>query len=207
MKPDVSESSYLSIVRALESAAILGAENIVIHSITVPKEVEFEGYNIEYYKSFIPYCEEFGIHIAVENLFYRDSKRNRLLGKIGSPTELNRIVEKINSPWIVACVDIGHASLTGYEPEEFIEDINPNIFKSLHVQDNSYLKDDHVLPYTGSLNWEAIMTSLKKVGYTGDLTFEIIKFIDKFPDKLLPDALRFAALVGKYLVSIYEGKQ
>ncbi|MBR3837711.1 MAG: sugar phosphate isomerase/epimerase [Clostridia bacterium] len=204
LERNIFEEKYLWMIHALESASILGAENIVVHSITVPDGVDFEKYNIEYYKSFIPYCEQFGIHVAVENLFSRDKKRKRLIGKLGSPAELNSIVEKINSPWIVACVDIGHAALTGYEPEKFIEAVNPGILKSLHVQDNDYLGDKHILPYTGELNWEAIMHSLKKAGYTGDLTFEIIKFLDKFPDELFPEVMRFAVSVGKHLVSLYN---
>lgn len=204
MEKNISEQKYLWMVHALESASILGAESIVVHSITVPEGVNFEEYNIEYYKSFIPYCEKFGIHIAVENLFARDTKRKRLTGKLGSPAELNSIVEKINSPWIVACVDIGHAALTGYEPEAFIKGMNPNILKALHVQDNDYIDDRHILPYTGELNWEAIMSSLKKADYTGDLTFEIIKYLDRFPDELFSEALKFSALVGKHLISIYN---
>jgi len=204
LERNISEEKHLRMIRALESASILGAENIVVHSITVPDSVDFEEYNIEYYKSFIPYCEQFGIHVAVENLFGRDVKRKRLIGKLGSPAELNSIVEKINSPWIVACVDIGHAALTGYEPEKFIEGVNPTILKALHVQDNDYLDDKHILPYTGELNWEAIMHSLKKVGYTGDLTFEIVKFLDKFPDELFPEVMQFAVSVGKHLISLYN---
>ena len=107
---------------------------------------------------------------------------------------------------ITKCVDIGHAALTGYEPEDFIKDINPNFLKSLHVQDNDYLDDRHTLPYTGVLNWKAIMTSLKAAGYTGDLTFEITKYLGKFPKEIFPDVLRFAAIVGKHLVSIYDKK-
>lgn len=204
MENNISEEKYLWMTRALESASILGAKNIVVHSITVPDGVDFEKYSIEYYKSFIPYCEKFGIYVAVENLFSRDNKRKRINGKLGSPEELSGIVEKINSPWIVACVDIGHAALTGYEPEDFIKKMNPSVLKALHVQDNDYLDDRHILPYTGELNWEAIMESLKKAEYDGDLTFEIIKFLDKFPDDLLPEAMSFAAFVGKHLVSIYN---
>ena len=204
MENNISEEKYLWMTRALESASILGAKNIVVHSITVPDGVDFEKYNIEYYKSFIPYCEKFGIHVAVENLFFRDNKRKIINGKLGSPEELSGIVEKINSPWIVACVDIGHAALTGYEPEDFIKKMNPSVLKALHVQDNDYLDDRHILPYTGELNWEAIMESLKKAEYDGDLTFEITKFLDKFPDDLLPEAMSFAAFVGKHLVSIYN---
>ena len=98
LEKDVAEQKQLWMVRALESASILGAKNIVVHSLNVPEGVSFEEYNIEYYKSFIPYCEKFGIHVAVENLFTRDQKRKYLKGKIGSPEELNNIVQKINYP-------------------------------------------------------------------------------------------------------------
>ena len=204
MNTDISEQKYLHIIRSLESASILGAKSIVVHAITVPEDVDFEEYNIEYYRSFIPYCEAFNIHVAVENLFSKDAKRNRLVGKLGSPTELNSIVKKINSPWIVACVDVGHAALTGYEPEDFISRVDPSILKCLHIQDNDYLGDRHMLPYLANLNWSAIMTSLKKSGYAGDLTFEIVKYLQKFPQELIPDALKFAAVVGKHLISIFE---
>ena len=202
LEEDVAKQKRLWMVRALESASILGAKNIVVHSLNVPEGVSFEEYNIEYYKSFIPYCEKFGIHIAVENLFTRDQKRKYLKGKIGSPEELNNIVEKINSPWIVACVDIGHAALTGYEPEKFIDGVNPAILKALHVQDNDYIGDRHILPYMGDLNWKEIMSSLKRAGYDGELTFEIVKYLNRFPDELLPDALKFAVTIGKHLISM-----
>ena len=204
MNQDCSEPKYRNIVRAIESASILGAKNIIVHSVSVPEGVDFEQYNIEYYKSFIPYCEAFRIHVAVENLFKRDKQTNTISSKIGSPRELNGILQKINSPWIVACVDVGHASLTGYEPEEFISQVDPHVLKCLHVQDNDYLGDRHTLPYLANLNWEAIMISLKKSGYEGDLTFEIIKYLERFPKELISEALKFAVVVGRYLISIYE---
>lgn len=201
---DVSEQKYLWLVHSIESAAILGAKNIIVHAIKVPKSVDFEEYNINYYRSLIPYCEKFGMHISVENLVSVDTKRHHLIGVLGTPTELNKIVEKIDSPLINACVDIGHASLTGYEAEDFIEKMQPKYLKALHVQDNDYISDRHILPYTGDLNWKAIMTSLRNIGYDGDLTFEIFNYLKKFPDDLIPDALKFAVSIGKYLISIFD---
>jgi len=198
----LNEKNYLWLVRSLESASILGAENIVVHSITVPDEVDFEEYNIRYYKSLVPYCEKFKIHVAVENLFRHDTSINKIFGKIGSPEELNRMVESIGSPWIVACVDVGHASLTGYKPEEFIEGVSPKILKSLHVQDTDYILDRHTLPYTQEFDWNAIMKALKKNKYDGDLTFEVWRFLDGFPNELMPDALKLAFAVGKHLVNL-----
>ena len=153
-KFDFSDQRYLYLIRSIESAAILGAKTIVVHALDVPKGVDFEDFNVQYYRGLIPYCEKFGIRVAVENLFHHDRKRKCIIGNVGTPEELTRMVEKINSPWVVACVDIGHASLTGYEPEEFIERMNPNILKCLHVQDTDYLEDRHILPYTGDINWD-----------------------------------------------------
>ena len=48
------------------------------------------------------------------------------------------------------------------------------------------------------------MTSLKNIGYDGELTFEIIVYLKKFPKELLPESLKFAAAIGKHLISIYE---
>lgn len=202
----IEDKKYREIVRAIESAAILGAKNIIVHSVKVPKDIDFEEYNIEFYKSFIPYCEKAGICVAVENLFIRDPKRRSFITRrLGSPEALNAIIEKINSPYIVACVDVGHAALTGYEPEDFIEGIKPEFLKALHIQDTDYIDDRHVIPFAGDFNWEAIMKALKKSGYEGDMTMEIIKYINRFPDELFAEATKFAATIGKHLISIFEG--
>ena len=200
-KFDISEPKYLRLVRAMESAAILGAKNIVVHAITVPENVNFEEYNIGYYKSLIPYCKKFGICVAVENLFGYDAKRRRVTGILGSPKELNEIVEKLNSKYMVICVDVGHAALTGFEPQDFIRQIKPEKLKALHIQDSDYISDLHTLPYLGLLNWQAITESLRCAGYSGELTMEIFNFLGKFPNELIGDALRLAAAVGKRLTT------
>lgn len=202
-KEDIKER-YEYILRSIEFASILGAKNIVVHALTVPYGVDFEKVNLEFYKSFIPYLEKFNVSLSVENLFTRDTKRKRILGKLGSPEELNKMVEQINSPFVNACVDVGHASLTGFEPEIFIENMNPEYLQALHIQDTDYLEDKHLLPYLGELNWENIMKALKKVEYKGELTFEIVKYLEKVPEEMLPSALEFANKIGRYLISICE---
>ena len=203
-KFDVTDQKYLWLIHAIEAAALLGAKNIIVHAITVPAGVDFEEYNVRYYKSLIPYCEKFGVRVAVENLFAKDPETKRIIGKIGSPEELNRIVAKIDSPWIVACVDVGHAMLTGYPPEEFIRGVSAPILKALHIHDNDCISDRHIAPYTGEFNWIEIMKALQKAKYEGELTFELVGFLKKFPDELIPDALRFIQSIGKHLVSIYN---
>ena len=75
---DLDDVNYKATVHSIESAAILGAESIIVHSIAVPKnmkELSFWKLNQEYYKSLIPFAEKAGILIAVENLYNYDDKR------------------------------------------------------------------------------------------------------------------------------------
>jgi len=130
---DESDRGYVMLLRSMESAAILGAKSIIVHANEVPKDVDLEEHNIAFYRTLIPYCEKYGICVAVENLFNTDRETGVITPRIGSPGELNRIVAALDSPYIVACVDVGHAALTGYAPEDFIAGVNPSILKALHI--------------------------------------------------------------------------
>ncbi len=204
---DLSTPAYLSIVRSMESAAILGAKSIVVHSLSaaVNDRVIFDkAYNLEFYRSLLPYCEKSGIKIAVENLFQRDPKRGGYVGKLGTPEELTAFVRELDSPFFVACVDIGHAALTGNEPEEFCANMDGSLLQALHVQDGDYRRDAHTLPFLGTFKWDAIMKALKKIGYQGELTFEVFLYLANIPKELLPHALAFTCKTGKHLLALFE---
>lgn len=207
---DFSNPNYLSIIRAMESASILGAKAIVVHSIGLKKNsrIYFDhDYNLAYYKSLQPFCEKFNIKIAVENLFGFDSKRNCYHGRLGTPTELSEFVRELDSPYFVACVDVGHVAMTGSEPEEFLENMDADLLVALHIQDGNYKEDCHTVPYLGSYNWTKIMKALKKIGYKGELTFEIVKYLGNIPKELTFDALCFAEKIGRHLISIFENEK
>ena len=204
---DMSYINYRATVHSIESAAILGAKTIIVHTIAVPrdvKDVSMWELNQRYYKTLIPFAEKAGICIAVENLYSYDDKRECFVGRLGSPGELNAFVKEVASPWVVACVDVGHASITGYEPEDFIAGMDGDILKAIHIHDGDYLGDRHTLPYLGRFHWNDVLTALKKVGFEGNLNFEIISYLNKLPVELLPDALRLAASTGRYMINIFN---
>jgi len=206
LSPD-AEGGYRDNVRALESAAILGAKNIIVHTVGIPQDVknvcEWE-YNLRFFGGLLPYCERFGISVSVENLFRRDEKRRCFHGRLGKPEELCRFVRELNSPRFNACVDLGHAALTGMEPQDFLLGMDPSLLAALHVQDGDYLDDRHTLPLLGSFDWQAIMKTLRQLRYEGELTFEIFKYLRNMPTDFLPQALGFARQTGEYLISLYE---
>jgi len=206
---DFSNPHYLAVARAIESASILGAKTIVVHSIGLKKDSQIffdRAYNLAYYKSLKPLCEKFNIRVAVENLCDFDDKRKHFQGRLGKAGELCEFIRDIDSPYFVACVDVGHAAMAGSEPENFLSGMDGSILMALHVQDGNYREDSHTLPYLGEYNWTAIMQALKQIDYKGELTFEIVKYLKHVPEELLLDALCFAEKIGRHLISVFNEK-
>ena len=44
--------------------------------------------------------------------------------------------------------------------------------KALHIHDNDGEDDEHLAPFTGSINWPAFCECMRNIGYSGDLSFE-----------------------------------
>ena len=204
---DLSDINYRTTVHSIESAAILGAKAIVVHTVIVPDSItEFTmwEFNQKYYKALLPYAEKAGIKIAVENLYCYDHENCVFVGRLGTPQELTAFVKELNSPYIVACVDVGHASITGYKPEKFIDGMDGSILKAIHIHDGDYQDDRHMLPYLGHFHWPEILEALKKKGYDGPLNFETVTYLARFPKELIPNALSLAAKTGRYMIDIFE---
>ncbi len=199
---DESDHHFRGIVRSMEAASVLGAKRIVVHAVKIPEEhggVNLIDYNVEFYRGLAPYCQKFGIKVAVENLFTTDRRCQCYRGVVGTPEEQCMLIRKIGSPHFCACVDIGHAALTGTEPAIFLRRMDPTLLECLHIQDIDYMKDRHFLPFGGTLDWDGILSALRDARYTGDVSFEIYGFLEPVPAELLPAALSYAASVGEYL--------
>lgn len=199
---DETEIRWLEVVRAMEAASILGAKQIVIHATKVPDDVDDFEHTVRYYKTYEPYCEKFGIRIAIENIGKKDERRGCTVARYGAPKSLYKLLKALNSPWFVVCVDVGHAAYgVGPLPEELIEGLDNQVLRCLHIHDNDCRHDGHALPYTGNLNWEKITTALKKIDYQGDFSLETITYLSKFDRELTFEALKFAGIVGRYLIN------
>ena len=66
-------------IRALEITALLGAKIAIVHPI---HHTEYKGHedemfekNIEFYRSLLPYAKEYGVKIALENMWQIDKKQ------------------------------------------------------------------------------------------------------------------------------------
>lgn len=197
------------IIRSMEVSAILGVKHIIVHPM---QHLEYRSHgkelfdmNVGFYRSLIPECERLGIKVCAENMWQRDENRGCIVDSIcGTPEEFNALLDEINSPYIVGCLDIGHSALVGTDPADFIRLMGPKRLQALHVQDVDYLHDSHTMPYVGKLDWQEICTALGETGYEGNMTFEADNFIGNMPEELRLEGAKFMVIVGRQLISLVQ---
>jgi sugar phosphate isomerase/epimerase len=91
---------------------------------------------------------------------------------LSSASTLVRLIEEdldgINAG---ICLDYGHAHLMG-DLGDAIETISGHLW-STHIHDNGGKRDDHLVPFSGSINWETAIMETQKIGYEGTMMFEV----------------------------------
>lgn len=202
-------------IRSLEISGILGAEVEVVHpihnSLYKGHEEEFFQRNMAYYGRLIPYAEKYGVKIGVENMFQRDPLRGHIVADTCSVSgEFIRYLDTLNSPWITGCLDVGHVSLpiSDETAADMIRALGHDRLGALHIHDNDYTRDQHALPYFGSLDWAEICKALGEIDYKGDFTYEVNgQLIFHVDEGFIPVGAKIMADVGKYLVSMVEANR
>ena len=69
------------------------------------------------------------------------------------------------------CLDFGHAHLGG-DLGEAIETVSGHLLTT-HLHDNRGRKDDHLVPFAGTIDWDLAMMETQKIGYDGVLMMEV----------------------------------
>lgn len=203
---------YKKIVRAMEIASIAGAKIIVVHpkqhlTYREPGNPEkLEEMNVAFYRSLVPYCEQFGIQVAVENMWQYDPERACIVDSTCSRAEeFCRYIDRIGSPWIVGCLDIGHVPLVGEDLPRIIRMLGSDRLKALHVHDNNLRDDNHALPYTMQIDFAAVTKALQEIGYQGDMTFEANNLCAHLPQSAQLSGARLLHDVGRSLIQAVQG--
>ena len=83
----------------------------------------------------------------------------------GASELLDLIEEDLDGLDVGICLDYGHAHLMG-DLGEAIETVSGHLLTT-HVHDNGGMRDDHLVPFAGTIDWDAAMMSTQKIGYDG----------------------------------------
>ena len=208
IKDNDSANSRLhsAIVDCIKACRVLGCPHVVVHPVFFQYDEKMEpdeewDANIRFYSSFIDIAKENGVKICLENMFV--NFKGHIIGACCSDTyEAVGLIDELNETAgeniFAFCLDIGHLNLIGKNIYNAILELSDCI-EALHIHDNYGVHDNHDVPYSGNIDWDAFIKGMRAIEYKGNLSFETgVKPIEKYPEPLRDMALRSLAETGNY---------
>jgi sugar phosphate isomerase/epimerase len=141
------------IKRALEAAEHISFKKLVVHlgekfDAWSPRTMEYATTALEHLGAF---SKPLGVRVLVENL----------TSDATTPEHLITVLEMAHLDQIDVCLDLGHAHIAPGIAEA-IGILGKRIVQ-LHVHDNHGLKDEHLWPGDGTIDWPATVEALKQL--------------------------------------------
>ena len=209
-----TERAFQRVVRGIEIAGIIGAKSIVVHPnqhlhyIESGNDKILKEMNLKFYKKLLPYCEKYNVKMATENMWQMNKYNNVIVDSTCSRgPEFAEYVDMIESPYMTACLDLGHCVLVGQNPAQMIRQLGHDRLLALHVHDNNGRADNHVeprAPFVSTINWDEVCRALAEIDYQGDFTFEANETFKNVTEHTVDSAAKYLHDIGRQLISTIE---
>ena len=211
-RPDILEyaiSMYKKIIPFLDE---IGCKHLIVHGMTKNEHMEdlspedAVNLNLHLYESLIPELQQAKqLKVCLENLPTDSMMLGRCfwIGCCSNPYVaaewIDRLNKKAGKKCFGLCLDTGHLNVLRIPFHDYIPILGDRIV-CLHIHDNNQNSDSHLMPYVGSIFWKDFLTELKKVGYSGDLSFETCAqtSANRVPRELTPVFLRTFHAIAEY---------
>lgn len=156
-------------VRSIEICAMLGIKNTVVHQggkRDISKEEWFYK-NRDFYKLLFPAMEKNGVNVLIENSTTANMG-NMYWTNTGA--DMLEFLKFADHPLLHACWDTGHANCEGPQYQDIVT-LGKELY-AIHYNDNHGKKDEHLIPFLGTLNHDEIINALIDINYEGYFTLE-----------------------------------
>ena len=164
-------------LRSIEICSMLGIENTVVHAGNAPyigKEEWFDR-NKQFYQKLLPVAVDLGVNILTEN-----STASNMGGRyyIINGRDMREFIDYVDHPCFHGCWDTGHANCEGSQYDEIMA-LGDALY-AIHYNDNHGTRDEHLVPYLGTMNHDEVINALIDVGYKGYFTLECSNELIKY---------------------------
>lgn len=166
--PSIRERAIRIVHKMLEATALLGGDVVLVVPGMVTADTPYQvvwNESREVLATLVPYAEELGISLAIENVW------NRFLL---SPLEYRNYIDSFGSARVGAYFDVANVLRYGF-PDQWIEWLGPRL-KRVHFKDYRLDLDD-IRAFTylqqGDVPWSRVMAALRHVGYDGWAVVEV----------------------------------
>jgi sugar phosphate isomerase/epimerase len=168
-------SKYSSELKSnIDTAALMGIPLAVIHPIAwYSSEVKYGDWvraNMAFLSPLVEYAKEKRVKLCIENMpSDREAPDNHLYGSCA--LNISSLAEKLGAG---VCWDVGHANISGYKQSEQMKILKGKI-DVLHIHDNlgKATKDAHMLPFSGTVEWEDVAFGMRCSDFGGILDVEV----------------------------------
>lgn len=154
----------------LQALAVLGGNILVTHHIGIPspdRHPEEHGQRrcafLASLQELAPIAADLDVRLAIEN------------GGAGWRADVRHLTalidESHSSPAVGVCLDTGHRHLNG-DVAEAVHQLGSHLI-TLHVHDNHGHRDEHIMPFSGTISWRSVMAALREISYPGVFMYEV----------------------------------
>ena len=161
--------------RAIECTGIAGGKICIIH----PDNNQSAEQNAELYFELLPLAKDYDVKIATENMWnWKANAPTACAAACSHHDDFVKHIKAVNDPYLVACLDIGHAEMAGLDTtaSQMIYALG-DALQALHIHDNDKLGDSHQIPFSMNIPWDDVAKALKGANYQGYLTLEADRYI------------------------------
>ena len=169
---EVREQGLQGLLTAIRESHMIGGSSVLLVPGAVDAMTNHEeawARSIVEIRKAVPLAAELGIHILIENvwnrMFYKEDG-----GAAQSAEPLAKYLDEINSPWVGSYFDIGNHQRFG-KPADWARTLGNRIVK-LDSKDWG-VKGGFGKIGEGDVDWPAVRTALREIGYTGWATAEV----------------------------------
>lgn len=200
--PTSAKNARDCVLRALECCGEAGAQYCVIH----PQNDASPEENARMYRELLPFAKACGVKIATENMYNWDKEKGvSIFAACATPESFCRHIDLVDDPYLVACLDVGHAEMlgSGTTAVEMIQALGRRLC-CLHLHDNDKHRDKHQIPFSMDIYFHPIVKTLKKIGYQGYFTLEADRYLRDRDAQFVPQGLKDMARAARTLADWFE---
>lgn len=174
--PEAYEARLAIIRRQLHVCKRLNIPRMVVHAMAEKDGTRerFISMNAAFYRDLLVTAEETGVEVLTENTCETNMPTYYLV----NAEDFHRLHSAVDHhPLMGYCWDVGHAHIQGVDQYREIMALG-SCLRAVHIHDNmgrrnspSFM-DFHMQPFTGSMNYDAIIRALLDSGFKGPFTLE-----------------------------------
>ena len=189
--------------RAIECTAEAGGSICVIH----PDNDKSAEENAEMHLELLPFAKACRVKIATENMWNWDREKDESLpAACSSAEDFLAHLKAVDDPYLVACLDIGHAEMRGSgDGAAAMVRALGGWLQAMHLHDNDRWHDSHQIPFSMDIDLAEVAKALREIGYAGYVTLEADRYLGDFADDEVEQGIHNLADSARKFAALMEG--